>query len=159
MTDIRKIEAFLYQEAQLLDDTHLIEWMELYDDAGVYWMPTHRDQQCPETEPSILYENKLLMDVRRRNFGHELAPSMEYPVKGSRLIGNVRLADDQEGGDSTIRILSSFHAHIYYRDEVSLFAGKYTHELLEVDDSYKILKKRVDLINADGIQRNLLIYI
>ncbi len=156
--NLKQIETFLYEEAQLLDDANIKDWMNLYGDEGCYWMPASLDQTCPETEISILYEKKLLMDVRSRNFGHTLAPSMEYEVRGCRLIGNVRLAAEQPS-DGTIRVLSSFHAHIFYRDEVSLFAGKYTHDLKANGDSYQIMQKRVDLINADGIHRNLLIYV
>ncbi len=156
--DIRGIEDFLYLEAQLLDDVKLMEWMELYDAEGKYWMPSSLEQTCAETEISILYESKLLMDVRRRNFGHKLSASMEYAIRGCRIIGNVRLSKEQPDA-SLIRVLSNFHAHLFYRDEVTLFAGKYTHDLKIVGGTYKIVQKRVDLINADGVQRNLLIYI
>ncbi|MEX0297984.1 MAG: aromatic-ring-hydroxylating dioxygenase subunit beta [Kordiimonas sp.] len=156
--DMLLIENFLYQEAQYLDDGDLENWMSLYSEDGVYWMPASPDQTCPLTEISILYEDKLLMDIRRRNLGHPLAPSMEYPVRGSRILGNVHLAADQPGGDA-IRIASKFHAQLYYREEVTHFAGRYSHDLVREENSFKIVHKRVDLINADGVQRNLLIYI
>ncbi len=152
------ITEFLYREAMCLDDARLEDWMGLYSDEGVYWMPAHPDQICPDTEISVLYENKLLMDIRRRNFGHALAPSMEYPVRGSRILGNTHLVGNQPE-NSAVRVSSSFHAQLYYREEITHFAGKYTHDLVRDGESFKIAQKRVDLINADGIQRNLLIYI
>ena len=156
--DKHRIEGFLYQEALCLDEARLDDWMDLYSDEGVYWMPASPTQTCPLTEISVLYEDRLLMDIRRRNFGHALSPSMDYPVRGSRIIGNVRLSEDRPDGD-IVRVSSTFHAQLYYREETTLFAGKYTHDLAAQGDSYSIVRKRVDLINADGVHRNLLIYI
>jgi len=156
--DKSRIEGFLYREAQLLDDADLASWMELYSDDGVYWMPASPEQICTLTEISILYEDKMLMDIRRRNFGHTLSPSMEYSVRGSRVIGNVHLSEEQPGG-GCLRVCSTFQAQLYYRDEMTPFAGRYTHDLIAIEDAYLIVRKRVDLINADGIHRNLLIYI
>lgn len=155
---ISEVTGFLYEEASCLDEGRLQDWMELYSDEGVYWMPASLAQTCPLTEISILYEDKLLMDIRRRNFGHTLAPSMEYPVRGSRLIGNVRIVDEASDGTS-LQVKSGFHAQLYYREELTMFAGSYTHTLVHEGGTLKIAQKRVDLINADGVQRNLLIYI
>ncbi len=156
--EMRLIESFLYKEARYLDDGDLQNWMKLYRDDGVYWMPASPDQTCPFTEISILYEDKLLMDIRRRNLRHPLAPSMEYPVRGSRILGNVHLAEDQPT-NGVLRLSSSFHAQLYYREEITHFAGRYSHDLVREDGSFRIAHKRVDLINSDGVQRNLLIYI
>lgn len=158
INDKHRIEEFLYEEALCLDEARLSEWMDLYSEEGVYWMPASPDQTCPLTEISILYEDRLMMDIRRRNLGHELSPSMDYPIRSSRIIGNIRLPKEQP--DSRfVRVLSTFHAQLYYREDTALFAGKYTHDLAIKGDSYLIVRKRVDLINADGVHRNLLIYI
>ncbi len=156
--DKHRIEGFLYEEALCLDEARLDDWMSLYSEDGVYWMPASPAQTCPLTEISILYEDQLLMDIRRRNLGHALSPSMDYPIRGSRIIGNIHLPKTQPNGGA-IRVCSTFHAQLYYREETTHFAGKYTHDLVAKAESYSIVRKRVDLINADGVQRNLLIYI
>ena len=79
--EIRAIESFLNLEADLLDRTDLENWMNLYTTDGTYWMPVRENQADPLNEISILYENRTLMAVRCNNFGHRLAPSMEYPVR------------------------------------------------------------------------------
>jgi hypothetical protein len=48
---------------------------------------------------------------------------------------------------------------MYYRDKQTPYAGKYTHELVRDGDSYKIHKKRVDLINCDAALNTIIIYI
>ncbi len=44
MTDMRKIEEFLYDEAALLDNPDLDAWMGLFTEDGTYWMPVEEDQ-------------------------------------------------------------------------------------------------------------------
>ena len=46
MHDLRKIEQFLYDEANLLDQPDLDSWIALYTEDGSYWMPVAVDQAC-----------------------------------------------------------------------------------------------------------------
>ena len=39
MDELRKIEQFLYDEANLLDNPDLDSWIKLYSEDGTYWMP------------------------------------------------------------------------------------------------------------------------
>ncbi len=156
-TDIRTIEEFLYTEADLLDATDLEQWMTLYSNDGCYWMPIRQEQTDPLGEISILYENKTLMAIRCNNFGHRLAPSMEYPVRCSHIISRVKVLEP-ESTDGVITVTSNFQAAVFYREQ-TIYAGRYTHKLVLDGDSFKILQKRVDLINADANHKSLLIYI
>ena len=155
--DIREIEDFLYAEADLLDRTDLEQWMELYTEDGTYWMPVREDQEDPLNEISILYENRTLMAVRCNNFGHRLAPSMEYPIRCNHIISRVRVTGE-DASQGLLTVTSNFLAVVYYREQ-TLYTGRYTHQLQVVDGSYKIRQKRVDLINCDANHRSLLIYL
>jgi hypothetical protein len=48
---------------------------------------------------------------------------------------------------------------MYYHDKQTLYAGRYTHELVTIDGGFKIKHKRVDLINCDGVLGSIIIYI
>jgi benzoate/toluate 1,2-dioxygenase beta subunit len=61
-----EIEQFLYQEASYLDRPDLDSWIGLYMDDGTYWMPATPDQQDPEMHISLFYDDRVLMEVRRR---------------------------------------------------------------------------------------------
>ncbi len=155
--DLQSIEQFLYHESDLLDANDLSNWMELFTDDGTYWMPVARDQQDPHTHISILFENRAVMAVRANNFGHRLSASMEYDIRSSHLIGNIRItALDEATGDCTVK--SNFQAVLYYREQ-TLFAGTYTHQLKRVGNGYKIRQKRVDLINCDANHKSIMTYL
>ena len=107
---------------------------------------------------SLFYDDRVLMEVRRRNFVHPAAASKEYTVRASHIISNIQVQDlDEETGNCTVT--SNFHCYLFYRDRQTPYAGTYTHELVRVGDGYRIQSKRVDLINCDAALNTIIIYI
>ncbi|MBT8447679.1 MAG: aromatic-ring-hydroxylating dioxygenase subunit beta [Gammaproteobacteria bacterium] len=153
--DMLAIEQLLYDEADCLDRADLDAWFNMYTDDGTYWMPVEPDQADPLSHISLFYDDRLMMEIRRRNFGHPFAAAMEYPVRCSHIIGNIRVLESDAG---SCRVRSNFHAVVYYQKQV-LFAGTYLHELVPGPDGLRIRHKRVDIINADAEHGNLVIYL
>lgn len=155
---IRVIEQFLYREASYLDRPDLDAWIDLYTEDGTYWMPVTPDQEDPEMHISLFYDDRVMMEVRRRNFVHPAAASKEYDVRASHIISNIQVqAMDEATGNCTVT--SNFHCFLYYRDKQTPYAGTYTHELVRDGDSYKIRSKRVDIINCDAALNTIIIYL
>ena len=52
-------ERLLFEEAKLLDERRFKEWLALYVEDALYWMPAWRDDgtqtQNPERELSLIY--------------------------------------------------------------------------------------------------------
>ena len=156
MTSIETVTEFLYQEATYLDQADLDAWFELYTEDAYYWMPVSPDQTDPNNHISLFYDDRVMMEIRRRNFGHELAASMEYAVRCSHIIGNVRIENETA---SDLTVLANFQAVVYYKEQQTLYAGRYTHELVKANGNLKIRRKRVDLLNADAEHGSLVIYL
>jgi len=155
---LRDIEQLLYQEASLLDRPDLDRWIELYTEDGTYWMPAIEDQQDPLNHISLFYDDRVMMEVRRRNFVHPRAASKDYKVRSSHIISNIQVTEmDETTGNCTVT--SNFHCFMFYRDKQTPYAGRYTHRLVRDGDSYKIRHKRVDLINCDAALSTIIIYI
>ena len=157
MDELRKIEQFLYDEANLLDNPDLDSWINLYTEDGTYWMPVIEDQADPFNHVSIFYDDRVMMEVRRRNFVHPRAASKDHTVRSSHIIGNVRLQGSNDTGD--LVVTSNFQALVFYRNEQRAYGGRYEHHLVADGDSYKIRHKKVTLINCDAPQRSLTIYL
>ena len=157
MSDIRKIEEFLYDEAALLDNPDLDSWINLYTEDGTYWMPVAEDQADPINHISLFYDDRVMMEVRRRNFVHPRAASKDHKVRSSHIIGNVRVGGSNDKGDTVVT--SNFQALVFYRNEQRAFGGRYEHHLLVDGDSFKIRHKKVTLINCDAPQKSLTIYL
>lgn len=143
-----RIEAFLIHEAALLDDRLFEEWRELFDDRGYYWVPLRPDQESPDAEASLFYDTPDVMKTRIERLRHPRIHAQTPPHRTCHLIGNVAVTDmDAAAGECTVR---SSLIMVDYRVRVQrVFAGKVEHRLRPDGDSFRILSKRVDLINCD----------
>jgi benzoate/toluate 1,2-dioxygenase beta subunit len=155
---LRRIEDLLYQEASFLDLPDLDAWLDLYTQDGTYWMPAIVDQKDHLNHISLMYDDRVMMEIRKRNFVHPRAASKDYPVRASHIISNIRITEmDDSSGDCTVT--SNFQCVSYYREKQTLYAGTYVHQLVRTDHSYLIHHKRVNLINCDGVLGTIIIYI
>jgi 3-phenylpropionate/cinnamic acid dioxygenase small subunit len=143
------VEQFLYRQAEILDDKHWEEWLDLFTADGRYWMPVSEDQTVADGVPNIFYEDMDLMRVRIKRVGHPRAWSQKPPHKTCHLVSNVVIEKhDAKTGNVVVR--SRFHMAEFRRDAVRHFVGKYRHELVRDGDRYRIKLQRVDPVNAEG---------
>lgn len=141
------VSQFLYRQAELLDDKRWQEWVELFADDGVYWMPADPSHTHWDGMPAIFAEDKNLMHVRMKRVLHPDAWS-QRPLWGTNhVVSNVII----ESITSTeIHVRSRFHMMELRRDDVRHFAGSYRHHLLKSADGYRIKLQRVDMTNAQA---------
>lgn len=159
MNSERRIEDFLYREASLLDQPDLDQWVTLFTEDGYYWMPATETQTDPVNHISHVYDDRVMMEIRRRNFVHPRASSKDWQIRCSHLIGNIRVGEQSSNGD--ICVTSNQHVVVWYREEQQVYAYRGTHILVPEPsgDAFKIRQKRVDLINPEAPQRSLIIYL
>ncbi len=155
---LKEAEALLYREADCLDRADLPAWMALYTEDGTYWMPAVPHQEDPLNHISHFYDDRVMMEIRARNFVHPRAPSKDHPVRCSHLIGNIRLTAT-DAAASTCTVVSNFHAMLFYREEKRIYGGRYEHILRHTDTGLLIVRKRVDLIDCDAAHKSLVIYL
>ncbi len=156
--DLREIEQFLYREAMLLDRKNWDEWLELFTEDGYYWVPLFAGQTDPTEHTSLFYEDRVLMQMRIDRLRHPRAFSQEPPTLSSHVVSGVILESfDSASAECVVR--SSFHLLEFRRDEQRIFGGVATFTLVPAGESFKIRRKRVDLINAGGVHEPLQLFI
>jgi benzoate/toluate 1,2-dioxygenase beta subunit len=142
------VEQFLYRQAELLDAKRWQDYIDLFTDDGVYWMPARREDTTWDGVPSIFAEDKNLMHVRMGRVQHPDAWS-QRPLWGTNhVVGNVIVERIDANGDLVAR--SRFHMLELRRDNVRHFAGSYVHHLKKAADGYRIKLQRVDMTNAEA---------
>jgi len=144
---LREIEQFLYRQSELLDGKLWQDYIDLFADDGVYWMPVTPEQTEWEGSPSIFAEDKYMMEVRMGRVTHPTAWSQVPMWSTSHVIGNVVL-ESQSHGESVVR--SRFHMMELRRDTVRHFGGTYRHTLVRVHGQLRIKLQRVDMFNAQA---------
>lgn len=155
--DLKQIEQFLYRETSLLDQPDLDRWMQLFTEDGTYWMPATERQADPLNHISHIYDDRVMMEIRRRNFAHPRSASKEWPVRSSHLLGNIRVEGHTDGGD--LIVTCNFHVIVWYREQQHVYAGTCEYHLEAGNDDYRIRHKRVNLINPGAAQPSMVIYL
>jgi 3-phenylpropionate/cinnamic acid dioxygenase small subunit len=142
-----EIEQFLYRQSELLDGKLWQDYIDLFTDDGVYWMPVTPEQTEWEGSPSIFAEDKHMMEVRMGRVTHPTAWSQAPMWATSHVVGNVAIEAEAPG---EWRVRSRFHMMELRRDTVRHFGGTYRHTLVRQGGQLKIKLQRVDMFNAQA---------
>jgi 3-phenylpropionate/cinnamic acid dioxygenase small subunit len=143
------LQEFVEHEVRLLDEQRFEEWLDLFADDGIYWVPAKAGQESPFNHVSLFYDDKPTLKVRIQRLRHPAIHSQIPHSYTVRLVSNFWL-DRSPHDPSLFRILSKF---IMFEDrpghERRLFGGHYSHTLRRGPARLEIVLKRVDLTNCD----------
>lgn len=146
MNTKEQVEAFLFHEADCMDEGRYDDWLSLWDERGVYWIPCNHDDTDPARQVSIVYDNydRLADRIERLN-----TPTMHTQRPRSRMrrvVGNIVVS---ETGGEEIEVKSNFILAELRNREQDNFAGRTIHKLKKNGSGFKILNKKVLLIQND----------
>jgi len=146
--EYRAVVEFVYKEARLADEARYAEWLELWTDDGVYWVPATTDPGAdPDKHLSHIYDNRGRIETRIKllQTGHRY--SQEPASLMRRLISNIEAAAD--GGELVAE--SNFalaELAIQAKHEMHWWVGRTTHRLRRVGGELRMCRKKVVLVNA-----------
>jgi 3-phenylpropionate/cinnamic acid dioxygenase small subunit len=83
-------------EARLLDSRQFEEWMDLFTDDALYWVPAGHDDIDPSRHVSIIHDDKVQMAVRVKRLRSGFAFAQDPASRVHRLISNVRIFSEDE---------------------------------------------------------------
>ncbi|MGB3753282.1 MAG: aromatic-ring-hydroxylating dioxygenase subunit beta [Parerythrobacter sp.] len=148
------LHDLVHLEAALLDEQRFEEWLALYTQDCLYWVPVSPDMETPRDGPSHYRDDRQVMMVRThrlanpRTFGAEPTPRTVHVISGLR----TETASDNEVIVSSSQIVLEYRNRGRFEEDQRTFGGRVRHTFARVDDAWKIAEKRVDLINADSAQ-------
>jgi benzoate/toluate 1,2-dioxygenase beta subunit len=147
--DRAALTDFVIEEARLLDARRFRDWMALFADDGTYWVPAVPDQQSPFDQASLFYDDRDLMKTRIDRLEHPRIHVQTPPSRTAHLIGSVVIEETDAGRGEYL--VGSTVIMVEYRDDAQrIFAGRQRHRLRRDGKGFRIVQKRVDLINCDG---------
>ena len=147
----RRVEEFLYQEAKLIDEHRYEEWLALWSEDALYWVPCNSDDADPMRQAMIIYDNRARLEERvyRRTSGAAWAQQPQSRTR--RLISNVEVREDSGG----YAVESNCIIAELRRSRQDIFAARLLHTLRPIGDSFRIALKKVLLLNNDEPIDNL----
>ena len=145
-----ELEAFVLAEARLLDERRFSDWLALFAEDGVYWVPTNPQQASPQEALSLFYEPKALLAMRVARLER---PDMHVQSPASRTVHHVSAVE--VSGELEVR--SALMVAEWRAGEARWFAGRALHRLRRDPEGLRIVLKRVDLIDSEAPQRAIAI--
>lgn len=140
-----QIQAFVLREARLLDERRFAEWLELFAEDAVYWIPTKPNQASPQEALSLIYEPKSLLAVRvdrlQRGDLHVQTP----PSRTVHHASGLEISD--------LEVRSALIVAEWRNGEARWFAGRVLHKLRREGEKLRIVMKRVDLTDGEAPHR------
>jgi 3-phenylpropionate/cinnamic acid dioxygenase small subunit len=155
-------EEFIYREVRLLDTLRLEEWLSLFTDDGLYWLPIEDgDPAAAADAVSIIYDDRERRAERVYRTLHTPVLDQRPRSRTVHLVGNVEVAGTDERGD--VRVLcSQFVAELRPggRGQVGLnqtrvIAARGEYRLRATADGWRMSLKKLVLIDADQPLYNL----
>jgi p-cumate 2,3-dioxygenase beta subunit len=138
-----RVSEFLVDEAHLLDEWRLEEWLALFTEDARYVVPGTDDPAADPARSLVLVDDdreRLRWRVVRLLGGHA---HREFPwSRTRRIVANVRVERDGEG---TLRASSSFVVWRFRHGHADPFVGRAEYRLVERDGLLKIADKRAIL--------------
>jgi ethylbenzene dioxygenase subunit beta len=144
-----ELEAFVLREARLLDERRFAEWLALFAEDGVYWVPTRPGQASPREATSLFYEPKALLAMRVARLEHA---GMHAQAPVSRTVHHVSAVEVAD-----LEVRSALVVAEWRAGEARWFAGRALHRLRREAGALRIALKRVDLIDSEAPQRAIAI--
>jgi benzoate/toluate 1,2-dioxygenase beta subunit len=152
-------EAFLFEEARMLDEGLFDDWLKLFSPDGIYWLPMV-DNSDPEREPSLIYDNAKAREQRVYSLRHTAHYAQRPPSRTVHLISNVQVGSG--GSEGVVSVHSNLVVLEFRpgdRQQVGLaqqrLIGARCEYQLRVEDQWKILLKKVVLLDRDVPMLNL----
>ena len=152
-------EAYLYREARLIDERRFDDWLRLFAEDGVYWLPID-DRAGPTDHLSLIYDD----DLRRRERVYRLTktafPAQTPPSRTQHFVSNVEVVEDV-GGEVVIRSaqivyeLRSGDDRQYEIGRQRAFAARCEHRLRDDGAGWRLTLKRMVLLNRETAIPNL----
>lgn len=157
----RSLEHFLFEEARMLDERKLEDWLGLWTAEGMYWMPRVWNQANPFDHVSLFWEDKMLREVRVKRLENARNWSQQPHTRTARVMGNIMVDGTDAAGNVIVR--STFQL-TEWRNGMRQLAGSIVHKLRREADagqgeSWRIVMKRVDLVNCEDVFGNLEVFI
>ncbi|PMX27457.1 MULTISPECIES: aromatic-ring-hydroxylating dioxygenase subunit beta [unclassified Pseudomonas] len=143
---LAEITQFLSREARLQDTHAYDDWEALWTDDGVYWVPANGDDIDPETQMSIIFDNRSRIALRIKQFHTGKRHTQSPRSRLGRVLSNVEILGQTEREVRVAANAMVFESNLR-GDTVWCTRNEYV--LRQEDDGLRMARKKVVLVNND----------
>ncbi|MGR3563208.1 MAG: aromatic-ring-hydroxylating dioxygenase subunit beta [Heliomarina sp.] len=145
---------FVYDEVRMLDEGRYDDWLNLWTEDGIYWMPLDWKQKDEINETSLMYEDQFMLRLRVERLTGARTFSQKPKSRCHHVIQRPYV-DKIDNDAGAFLVTTQMHYVETRLDDQFLLALTAQHELVLKDDALKIARKRVDILNCDAAFGNI----
>jgi len=160
-----ELMQFYIREAWLLDERKFQEWLGLFTEDVLYFMPRRKNvprreshrEVTPLGDLALIEDDKRYLEMRVARLETGMAWAEDPPSRTRHLVGNL-VAEPLDGGDVHAKT-----AFLVYRSHLEtdqqLLAGSREDVLRRVDGAWKVAKRTIVLDANVLLDKNLSIFL
>ena len=159
-----EVEQLLFYEARLLDERRYEEWLELFTEDGVYWLPMmgeDGESDDPSNSISIIYDDADRRAERVFRTLHTPVLDQSPASRTVHVVSNVEVDEEPIGGEARVwcaQLIAEMRPGGPAQAGLGnprWFAARCEYRLRRGDSGWKIALKRVKLLDSDRPLYNL----
>ncbi|HEV8247409.1 MAG TPA: 3-phenylpropionate/cinnamic acid dioxygenase subunit beta [Polyangiaceae bacterium] len=160
-----ELMQFYIREAWLLDERKLKEWLDLFTDDVLYFMPRRKNvlrrEQHREVTPlgdlAILEEDKRYLEMRVARLETGMAWAEDPPSRTRHLIGNLEVTRRENGEVEARTAFLVYRSHLETDHQV--LSGSRGDVLRKVDGAWKVARRTILLDANVLLDKNLSVFL
>jgi len=139
----RRAEAFFYEEAALLDQWHLIEWLDLMADEVTYRIPP---LDLPNARPGealyLIDDDRERLESRVNQLMGKTAWAETPRSRTRRLLTNVRVTSTD---GNLFSASCNFAVWRFQYENTDTYVGRYEYQFIDTPNGLRVLERRAVL--------------
>ena len=145
-----EVEDFLYQEASLLDEWRLPEWLALFTEDAHYLVPATDLPADASPDQNLFYiaDDRYRLEQRVARLMKKSGHSEQPRSKTRHMVNNVRVTAYEA---DALCVASAFAVYRTKDGVTDLYVGKALHELVPAGGNLRI-RKKLCALDLDGLR-------
>jgi len=160
-----ELMQFYTREAWLLDERKFTEWLDIFTDDVVYFMPRRKNvlrrelhrELSPLGDLAILEEDKHYLEMRVARLDTGMAWAEDPPSRTRHLIGNLEAAPLDNGEVEARTAFLVYRSHL--ETDHQLLSGRREDVLRKVDGAWKVARRTIVLDANVLLDKNLSVFL
>jgi 3-phenylpropionate/cinnamic acid dioxygenase small subunit len=156
---------FYIREAWLLDERKLKEWLDLFTDDVLYFMPRRKNvprreahrELTPQGDLAILEEDKCYLEMRVARLETGMAWAEDPPSRTRHLIGNLEAAPRDNGEVEARTAFLVCRSHL--ETDHQLLSGYREDLLRKIEGAWKVARRTIVLDANVLLDKNLSVFL
>ena len=159
-----ELTQFYIREAWLLDERKFQEWLGLFTEDVLYFMPRRKNvprreshrEVTPLGDLALIEDDKRYLEMRVARLDTGLAWAEDPPSRTRHLIGNLVVERQDDGEVQAKTAFLVYRSHL--ETDAQLFAGSREDVLRSVNGAWKVAKRTILLDANVLLDKNLSIF-